>query len=117
MKRNIIIIACVMLLAFLLGLAGLSLAQSGTADVLGKDRLIGVFITTEYLDLFDMESYFNDNIGKMTTGGDITIDGDSPKYQGRLYATLKDRSHKNYHCFCPCIEVGFIKHKQEYPHF
>lgn len=95
MKLNIIIIACVMLLAFLLGLGGFSLAQSGAEDVLGKDRLIGVFITTEHLDLFDMDRYFNDNIGKMTTGGDITIDGDSAKYQGRLYATLKDRSHKN----------------------
>lgn len=99
MKRNIIIIICmlvlILVLAFTFGLTGFSLAQPDAAEAIEKDRLVGVFVTTEYLDLFDMESYFNNNIGRMTTGGDVTIDGDNAKYQGRLYATLLDRSLTN----------------------
>lgn len=96
MKRNIII-SCVLVLAlaFVFGLTGFSLAQPGAAEPMEKDRLVGVFVTTEYLDLFDFESYLNDNIGRMAAGGNITIDGDDARYQGRLYATLKDRSMKN----------------------
>lgn len=115
MKHNISITTCVpvlvlllvLVLAFVIGLTGFSLAQPGASDFLGKDRLIGAFVTTEYLDLFDMDRYFNDNIGKMATGGDIAIDGDSTKYQGRLYATLKERSNKN-------EDTGEIVTTQEY---
>ncbi len=96
MKRNIIITCIlVLVLAFVSGLTDFTLAQPGAAEAMEKDRLVGVFVTTDYLDLFDMESYFNDNIGRITSGGDITIDGDNAEYQGRLYATLEDRSLKN----------------------
>lgn len=91
MKRNIIITTCVLVLAFVFGLTGFSLAQPGAAEAMEKDRLVGVFVTTEYLDLFDFEGYLSDNIGRMATGGDITMDGDSAEYQGRLYAALTDR--------------------------
>lgn len=33
----------------------------------------------------------NDNINKLTDGGEIILDGNNNKYQGRLYATLKTR--------------------------
>ncbi len=103
MRCNIIITyILVLVLAFVFGLIGLSLAQPGAAEAIEKDRLVGVFVTTDYLDLFDFEGYLSDNIGRMTnkigkipTGGEISIDGDNAEYQGRLYATLMDRSLKN----------------------
>ena len=92
MKRNIIIICIlVLVLAFVSGLTGFTLAQPGAGEAKEKDKLVGVFVTTEYLNLFDFEGYFNDNIGEMTTGGEISVAGDSAEYQGRLYATLIDR--------------------------
>ena len=87
MRRNIIIISCVLVLAFVLGLSGFTLAgpenESG-----GRDRLIGVYATPEHVDLFDFEGYFNDNADKIMSGGAIT--GGS-KYEGRLYAELRDK--------------------------
>ena len=91
MKRNIIIIICILVLLFVAGLCGFTLAQPDASENAQNDRLIGVLITTEYLDLFDVERYLNDNIRKKD-GEDITISDDSSKYQGRLYATLKYRS-------------------------
>jgi hypothetical protein len=103
MKNSLIItFVLVIILAFMSGLTGFSLAQPGAAEPIEKDKLVGVFVTTEYLDLFDFEGYLNDNIGKMTdntgtmpTGGEINMNGDGAEYQGRLYATLKDRSFKS----------------------
>lgn len=92
MKRNSIIIACILVLAFALGLTGFTLAKPDKTEGAENDRLIGVFITTEHLDLFDFSRYLNDNAAKMK-GGNITIDGENNKYQGRLYATLKDKSY------------------------
>ena len=51
-----------------------------------EDSLIGVLITTEYLDLFDMEAWLNDNINDLAKGGETVIDGDTSQYQGRIYA-------------------------------
>ena len=48
------------------------------------DRLVGVYVTTEYIDLFDMESYLNDNL--RVVGGEIKIEGDTRAHEGRLYA-------------------------------
>ncbi len=64
--------------------------ESGSA---GEDRLIGVLVTAEYLDLFDMEAYMNDNLGSGFKGGEIAVDsnnainGGYEKYGGRIYAT------------------------------
>ncbi|MGI6084805.1 MAG: hypothetical protein ACOYIF_05105 [Acetivibrionales bacterium] len=70
-------------------LTGCRLAIEDKGEVDGKDILIGVFVTDEYLDLFDMESNLNDNLNKLSGGGLIELDRSSSKYQGRLYATLK----------------------------
>jgi hypothetical protein len=90
-----IITACVLFAAFIMGLAGFALALPETSEGAEEDKLIGVFITTEYLDLFDMEGYLNNNLGKMAGGGEITMDGGGAEYQGRLYAVLKDRALTN----------------------
>jgi hypothetical protein len=50
--------------------------------------LIGIFVTTENLDLFDFDAWVGDNLNSMN-GGEITVDYESQKYQGRLYATEK----------------------------
>lgn len=86
------IIAAFLALLILFAAAGCQLAREDMAEAQSSDRLIGVLITKEYLDLFDFESYLNDNIHKLSAGGSITLDGDTKKYEGRLYATLVTRT-------------------------
>lgn len=74
-------------------LMGCQLALEDKED--NTDILIGVFITEERLDLFDMEGYLNDNINTLSGGGLINIDKNSSQYQGRLYATLTTRALKD----------------------
>lgn len=69
----------------LLSLTGCQLAQPEIQS--SGDMLAGVFITTEPLDLFDVESYLTDNL--RVSGGEIVVDGDTSAYQGRLYGTLE----------------------------
>jgi hypothetical protein len=85
MIKKLAAVCC--LLAVLLSAGGCRLAkeESGTAEA--KDRLIGVFVTTEHLDLFDFEGYINDHTDSALTGGEITTGGDNKKYNGRVYAT------------------------------
>lgn len=78
-KPSVILIAA-MCLALLSG-CQLAVGEAGV----NSDRLVGVFVTTEHLDLFDMEAYLNDNL--RIVGGDIAIKGDADAYQGRIYAT------------------------------
>jgi hypothetical protein len=46
-----------------------------------------MFVTTEYLDLFDMDAYMNDNLSDFLSGETVVI-SNTQKYQDRLYATL-----------------------------
>lgn len=97
-KLGIIILACVLVAAFILGVTGavtfVKDEPTENSDGASKDILIGVFITTEYLNLLDFESYFQDNANKVLSGGEISS-SDSAPYQGRLYATLVDDSYTN----------------------
>ena len=94
-KNMIIIIACIVLTAFALGATGtISLVNASESGSASSDKLIGVLITREYLDLFDSERFLNDNIDKLVKGKEIS-DSESSKYQGRLYAVLVDTSHTN----------------------
>lgn len=70
----------------------IQLAREDAGENRGQDRLIGVFITTEYLDLFDTENYLKDNIKGNFSGNNIIIDTKNDRYQGRLYATLTTRT-------------------------
>ncbi len=74
-------------LACIVSLSGCSLAVPGAGAEAGEDRLIGVFITAEYLDLYDMESYLKDHGNLLTGGGEVTLSHD-PEYEGRLYAQI-----------------------------
>lgn len=89
MKRKTIFLflGSVMLALFMLGAAGLirlGSTENGTKNE-EKDRLVGVLITREYLDLFDFERYFNENAGEILSGGEISPEK-SREYAGRLYA-------------------------------
>ncbi|WP_018214347.1 hypothetical protein [Desulfitobacterium hafniense] len=68
-------------------LTGCQLAKEEGSAGSYEDRLVGVLVTTEYLDLFDFAGYVEDHIGSFS-GGEVQIDGAGEKYQGRLYAEL-----------------------------
>lgn len=78
-------LAAVVAAALLLTLSGCSLARTDEAASGGEDRLIGAFLTADYLDLFDFESYFNDHANQLLGDGDVVID-DTSGYQNRIYA-------------------------------
>lgn len=88
MKNRIIAICVALILA--LTLSACQLARKDGDIEAASDRLVGAFITKEHLDLFDFERYMNDNASKLINGGNINIDNDS-RYNGRVYATLKNR--------------------------
>lgn len=91
MKRILILL----LAASLLLTCGCSLAKPEEelrSDLPAEDSLIGVLITTEYLDLFDMEAWLNDNINDLAKGGETVIDGDTSQYQGRIYANAVEKT-------------------------
>lgn len=84
----------VLLLALCL-LSGCSLArpEAEEGNGMGQDMMIGVFITREYLDLFDFESYLEDNLNTVMNGGGEVSPGDMEKYGGRLYAEKTDEGY------------------------
>ena len=91
MKRKILtVICCAMLLSILSGCMLAKEDKGADANAFG-DRLIGVLVTTEHLDLFDIESYIRDNL-RGFQGGVTSPSGNEQQYQGRLYATLTART-------------------------
>ncbi len=85
----------VLVMAVVIITTGCRLAREDAGQNANADRLIGVLITTEYLDLFDMEGYLNDNISGFSGGKIVVDDRKSGKYQGRLYATLVEREYSD----------------------
>lgn len=83
----------VSILCILCMLTGCSLAKEDAATVAGEDRLIGAFITTEYVDLFDFETYFQDHVSDFVEDEAVQIDGTG--YEGRIYATLLKEAEGN----------------------
>ena len=71
-------------LALALLLSGCSLAREDAPEETGTDpgdKLIGAFVTTEHLDLFDFEAYLNDHLNEVLDGG--VIEGDTSAYKNR----------------------------------
>lgn len=93
MKRNLF--AAVITAGLLLSLTGCQLAKEESSS---QDRLVGAFITTEYLDLMDMEAYLNDHLDEVTKGEEILVDGDTSAYQERVYGVNQsdDPEHPDY---------------------
>ncbi len=74
------------LFALLLTLCGCQLAREDLdGSTAAKDRLIGAFITTEHLDLFNTEAYLKDFV---ESGGQPK---DDETYHQRLYATQQEK--------------------------
>lgn len=99
MKR---ILCGVLLLILGLPLSGCQLASDRGED--SEDQLVGVFITTEYLDLMDMDAYLNDHLNELTDGGTITMEGDTSAYQERVYAVDVSEDPQNPDYRFPGIE-------------
>jgi hypothetical protein len=87
-------------LALMLTLYGCQLARPDGLNTQNGDRLIGVFITREYLDLFDVNCWADDNTSSLINGGIVDVQND-PRYQGRVYATLNtaDQADHNEYVF------------------
>lgn len=83
---------------FALSLAGCRLAQPHLAEGKQQDRLVGVFITDEYLDLFDLEGYLTKNQDGFS-GGEQQLSGNAEAYQGRLYASVAPQSQNKAYTF------------------
>ena len=88
-KRRILLIGLIVILSAALAGCQLALADKGENDV--EDRLVGLLVTTEHLDLFDEERYLKDNIGSIMAGN-TAIGGDTSAYEGRLYATMEKQT-------------------------
>lgn len=89
-KTYIALLAC---LALVLSCAGCQLADpdEGEASTTPRDRLIGVYATEEYLDLFDHDAWFRDNADKLAEGGETVVSPqDSEAYSDRLWAVQQD---------------------------
>lgn len=86
-KKNIIFVFAIMLMLLLSG-CSLAREDAGEEGQVNTDRLVGAFVTTEYLSLFDMEAYINDNIDEIMDGGTISA-GNNSEYDGRIYATVE----------------------------
>ena len=104
MKRKLTIAVCCAVLLSVLPSCQLAKESIGLNET--EDRLIGIFITTEHIDLFDFDSYLEDNIGSIQ-GGEFTIDGNTQEYQGRLYATMTSKSETS-------EETGLTMTTEEY---
>lgn len=73
-------------------LSGCQLARPDLQKEAQPDRLIGMYITQEYVDLFDFDRYLNDHIGRLASGKNLAVDGaESRKYENRLYAVCQEK--------------------------
>ena len=81
------------ILAFILAVCGAMMTgctlavPEGAAKNGEPDQLVGVYITLEYLDLFDMEGWLAENAGKLTGGSTILPEDTGP---ARLYGSYAD---------------------------
>ncbi len=87
-----VLILSIILIVFAINIVHLADTTVNTENE--KDRLIGVLITTEYLDLFDRERHLNDTDKQVLNSGEVSMD-DSSAHQGRIYATLNDDPYSN----------------------
>ena len=80
-KRGLLLF---LILTLILSACGCQLAKEEIAEE-GRDRLIGMYITTEHLDLFDWDAFIKDHIGDMMNDAPIDMNA---QYNQRKYATF-----------------------------
>lgn len=72
-------------------LSGCQLAHTQWQEEQASDQLIGMYITRDHLDLFDMESYLEDHKGQLLQGdGRVLGEGESRAYENRVYAVYQE---------------------------
>ena len=87
MKRILALILAILMLS------GCQLASQEKREDQLQDKLVGVFVTFEHLDLeFDMEGWLNDHAWELEDGEEIVLDyGEGMEYNGKLYARVTDQ--------------------------
>ncbi len=81
-------LAIALIFAIALMLPGCSLLRED-GEPADADRLVGVYITENYIDSFDFEAYVQDNASSLSGGGEISRE-DAAKYTRRIYAEMTD---------------------------
>lgn len=80
-------------LVLMLLLAGCSLAQPEREGAVGReDKMVGVLITFEPLDLFDIERYVSDNADAVLSGGGMISQPDAEAYTSCLFAEKDEQT-------------------------
>lgn len=94
-----------LVLALCLMLTGCQLATDEVNDngLIHQDELVGVVVTTEHLDLFDIEAFLKDN-PQALKGGQINPVGS--EYQNRIYAQ-EEIEHSTTEDGVPCTTVYY----------
>lgn len=81
-------LAIALIFALALMLPGCSLLRED-GEPADADRLVGVYITENYIDSFDFEAYVQDNASSLSGSGEISRE-DAAKYTRRIYAEITD---------------------------
>ena len=85
-RLTLIILAATAIIALGVGLIFKpTLAQKTEVKSFG-DRLIGVFVTKEYVDSFDFDKFIADNGSALISGSSAVSSEDSLRYQKKIYA-------------------------------
>jgi len=82
------ILSALLAVFVVLSLCGCQLAQKDMSEDSATAHIIGLIITTEYLDLFDTEAYMADQFVGISNG-DVNFSENNDRYDGRFYATLQ----------------------------
>lgn len=100
-----------LILTLALALSGCSMLSEDTAPA-QEDRLVGIYITPEYIDTFDFDAYLEDNAAELvgSGGGEISSE-DAAKYSQRIYAT--DNGGREGHIKFPMWGIPFISARYE----
>lgn len=82
-------LAIALIFALALMLPGCSLLRED-GEPADADRLVGVYITENYIDSFDFEAYVQDNASSLSGGSGEISREDAAKYTRRIYAEVVD---------------------------
>ncbi len=87
--KKLIFMVVILLSAIMLCGCTLARPDMGEDSYTTPDRLVGVYVTTDHIDTFDFEAYFNDNASSLINGGEISK-SDAQTYTNRLYAVKNE---------------------------
>lgn len=96
-KGFFLLFALLVCAAFAAGLCGFTLTGP-EAEAAVPDRLCGLLVTREPLDLFDVEGYLNDHASTLQDGSAISAQ-DAAAYSGRLMADADGHFPVEGYCF------------------